>query len=78
MANLVRVPYLPRVPFCLQCLRAIARPDISNLAVPFQQQHRGKKKVAKASSTIKVKLLEDIKGYGRSGESAPWSFAFGC
>lgn len=71
MANLVRVPCVPRVPFCLQCLRVIALPDVPRLAAPFQQQVRGKKKVAKAPSTIKVKLLEDIKGYGRSGEPEP-------
>ena len=72
MANLVRVPcVVPRVPFCLQCFRVSARSDVPKVAAPFQQQLRGKKKVAKAPATIKVKLLEDIKGYGRSGELAP-------
>ena len=65
MASFIRIPIVPR---CLYCLRHNAFSENAISIAPFWQQVRGKKKVAKAPSTIKVKLLEDIKGYGRSGE----------
>lgn len=68
MANLI---LMPRAHFCLQHLRTNMLANTSRLVTPFHQQLRGKKKVARAPSTIKVKLLEDIKCYGRHGKLLP-------
>ena len=65
MASFIRVPIVPR---CVYCLRQNVWSENAKPFTQFGQQIRGKKKVAKAPSTIKVKLLEDIKGYGRNGE----------
>ncbi|KAL2046351.1 hypothetical protein N7G274_001798 [Stereocaulon virgatum] len=56
-----------RTPLCLACTRRLVRDDLSQLWSPFFTQIRGKKKTAKRPTTIKVKLLEDIKGYGKQG-----------
>lgn len=56
-----------RSTLCPSCIRRIAGDDISQLWFPFQRQLRGKKKSAKPPTTINVKLLEDITGFGRKG-----------
>lgn len=57
-----------RSPLCLSCMRRVVGDDLTQSWYPFHRQLRGKKKTAKRPTTIKVKLLEDIKGYGRKGE----------
>ena len=64
MIGLVRVS---RAPQCLSCLRQAVGTNISESAFPFHRQLRGKKS-AKQPATITVKLLEDIRGYGRKGQ----------
>lgn len=58
-----------RNPLCLACIRRLAGDDLSQSWFPFYRQLRGKKKIAKRTTTIKVKLLEDIKGYGKKGNA---------
>ena len=52
---------------CLRYLRSCLAEDGILTVRSFQQQRRGKKFVAKVPPTVKVKLLEDIKGYGARG-----------
>ena len=66
MANFIRLPTISK---CIHCLRESASSDCLRLASPLQRQLRGKKKLARGPDTIKVKLQEDIKGYGRNGVS---------
>ena len=54
---------------CIFCARRILRDEITDFAAPFHRQIRGKKKTAKQSGNINVKLLEDIVGYGRRGNA---------
>ena len=56
-----------RNPLCLSCIRQLVADDISKSWVPFYRQVRGKKKTAKRITTINVRLLEDIRGYGKRG-----------
>ena len=58
-----------RNPLCLVCIRRLAGDDLSKSWFPFYRQLRGKKKIARRTTTIKVKLLEDIKGYGKKGDA---------
>ncbi|KAI9734513.1 MAG: hypothetical protein M1834_002113 [Cirrosporium novae-zelandiae] len=64
---------LRRAPQCLSCLRRITttRPTLEPLPPSLfrqQQQLRGKKKLAQAASaSVKVRLLDNIEGYGRTG-----------
>lgn len=57
----------PRSPLCLSCMRRIAGDGLPQLSPPSLTQIRGKKKTAKKITTINVRLLADIKGYGRKG-----------
>lgn len=41
--------------------------DISNAALPFYRQLRGKKQASREPKTITVKLLKDVVGYGPQG-----------
>lgn len=59
--------FVSRTPLCLNCLRRTIGDDISQSFFPFHRQLRGKKKTAKRPTTINVKLLQDIPGYGRKG-----------
>ena len=52
---------------CLRYLRKCLAEDGLLSMRCFQQQRRGKKFVAKVPPTVKVRLLEDIKGYGARG-----------
>ena len=58
-----------RSTLCSSCIHRIAGDDISHLWFPFYRQLRGKKKSAKRPTTINVKLLEDIIGFGRKGNA---------
>ena len=58
-----------RSTLCTTCIRRIAGDDISHLWLPFHRQMRGKKKSAKGPTTINVKLLEDIEGFGQKGKA---------
>ncbi|CAF9942233.1 hypothetical protein IMSHALPRED_003427 [Imshaugia aleurites] len=60
-----------RSSLCASCIRRISWDDISQLWFPFHRQLRGKKKSAKRPTTINVKLLEDIVGFGRKGSICP-------
>jgi hypothetical protein len=58
-----------RAPQCSSCIRRFAAGFGESFAAPTRQQAtRGKKKLAKVS-TVNVRLLEDIKRYGRQGKS---------
>lgn len=56
-----------RLPQCAPCIRRLVSLDISEATFPFHRQLRGKKKTAKLPHTVKVRLLRDIRGYGRQG-----------
>ncbi|KAH8808189.1 hypothetical protein F5884DRAFT_359311 [Xylogone sp. PMI_703] len=60
-------PLLPRAPQCINCVRRIVGSFPDRVSTPIRQQVRGKKKLAKASNNIKVRLLQDIPHYGRKG-----------
>ena len=45
----------------------VANNDISNAALPFYRQLRGKKQASREPKTITVKLLKDVVGYGPQG-----------
>ncbi|MCJ1403107.1 hypothetical protein MMC11_006330 [Xylographa trunciseda] len=59
-----------RVPQCFACIRQIFGSDLSLPLSPFRTQVRGKKKV-RLPTTINVKLLKDVRGYGRRGSIVP-------
>ncbi|MCJ1371449.1 hypothetical protein MMC20_002666 [Loxospora ochrophaea] len=61
-----------RIPRCLSCLRRLGR-GAETYGFDFQasRQIRGLKKSAKAPPTVKVKLLKDVKRYGRQGNVIP-------
>ena len=62
---MLRMPIFPR---CIQCMRQSLFDDASLLPTPFYRQLRGKKRTAKKQPrTVKVKLRDDILGYGRRG-----------
>ena len=54
---------------CLGYLRRLAGIHAAKLNPSFHQQIRGKKKNAKGPHIVNVRLLEDIRGYGRKGYS---------
>lgn len=60
-------PLLSKSPQCISCVRRITGVFSDAVFVPPRAQVRGKKKLAKASNNIKVKLLRDIPHYGRQG-----------
>ncbi|MCJ1389123.1 hypothetical protein MMC18_001977 [Xylographa bjoerkii] len=59
-----------RAPQCFACIRQIFCSDLSLPLSPFRTQVRGKKRV-RLPTTINVKLLKDIRGYGRRGSIVP-------
>ncbi|GAB7363580.1 hypothetical protein MBLNU230_g4151t1 [Neophaeotheca triangularis] len=65
----------PRVlPQCSSCLRSYAlggQAEGSMRAGAVTQQVRGKKKVAHAPSTVPVRLLRDVKAFGKKGSIVP-------
>ncbi|KAL8981812.1 MAG: hypothetical protein Q9205_003510 [Flavoplaca limonia] len=56
---------------CLGYLRYLAGVQSIKLSPTFHQQIRGKKKNAKGPHIVNVRLLEDIRGYGRKGSIIP-------
>ncbi|KAI4167865.1 MAG: hypothetical protein LQ343_006879 [Gyalolechia ehrenbergii] len=56
---------------CLGYLRRLAGIPTSSKTSPFHGQIRGKKKTARQPHIINVRLLEDIRGYGRKGSIIP-------
>lgn len=52
----------------MACVRRVQASGVESWMGSAQQQIRGKKKVAKTPSMVTVKLLRDIKGYGKSGK----------
>ena len=56
-----------RMPQCFACIRQALGSDLSLPPSPFRTQVRGKKKI-RLPTTINVKLLRDIRGYGRRGQ----------
>lgn len=59
---------LLRTSICSNCLRQAVVDDISQSIFPFYRQIRGKKKTSKGPTTINVKLLQDMPGYGRKSK----------
>ncbi|KZF21143.1 hypothetical protein L228DRAFT_248915 [Xylona heveae TC161] len=55
---------------CASCMKRISR-GIESSPNPFVQQIRGKKKLAQQSSSLKVRLLQDVPKYGRRGAIIP-------
>lgn len=71
MSCLFRSPPVPR---CLSCVRNVIALQSHESLLPSisRRQIRGKKTNAKdAIRTVKVRLLEDIKGYGAAGMAIP-------
>lgn len=67
------LPLRPRrVPQCSACVRSYAFAGLLDAAAPassIQHQIRGKKrKMENNSANVTVKLLKDVKAYGRKGE----------
>ncbi|MCJ1359108.1 MAG: hypothetical protein MMC33_009108 [Icmadophila ericetorum] len=60
-----------RAPKCLSCLRRSIAIELREPVSTFRVQLRGKKKSAKDTGTIQVKLLRDIRGWGRQGSIVP-------
>ncbi|EMC92927.1 hypothetical protein BAUCODRAFT_77191 [Baudoinia panamericana UAMH 10762] len=63
-------------PQCSACLRSYVWSVFGEPAVPptaLRQQVRGKKKMANLSSTVPVRLLRDVKRFGRKGAIVPIS-----
>jgi hypothetical protein len=66
------LPLRPRaIPQCTACIRSYASATLGDAASPvpsaFRQQVRGKKKLVNTSSTIPVRLLRDVKMWGKEG-----------
>ncbi|KAI9776770.1 MAG: hypothetical protein M1835_005432 [Candelina submexicana] len=60
-----------RAPQCTACLRRTFALGPENGRALSRQQIRGKKKTVRPASNIKVRLLEDVSGYGRQGAIVP-------
>lgn len=57
-----------RCPACVSSYGLVVPPNAISLpSNGLRQQIRGKKKMANNSATLLVRLLQDVKGYGRSG-----------
>ncbi|KAI4118536.1 MAG: hypothetical protein LQ345_001421 [Seirophora villosa] len=68
MASFTKSPPSPQ---CLSHLRRLVRTPSLLPSSPFHQQIRGKKKSTKGPHPVNVRLLEDIRGYGRKGSIIP-------
>lgn len=63
------LPLRPRiVPQCPACIRSYAFGLANAQRSGLQQQIRGKKKMPNNSGIITVRLLKDVKAYGRKGK----------
>ncbi|KAL9612046.1 MAG: hypothetical protein Q9167_003338 [Letrouitia subvulpina] len=56
---------------CFFCLRRSTGIDVAGVGSIFNRQVRGKKKSARQPVTVKIRLLEDLKGFGRKGAIIP-------
>ncbi|KAK7710431.1 hypothetical protein SLS57_008395 [Botryosphaeria dothidea] len=65
MSAPLRPSLLPR---CTSCARRVTDSAFRAWS-PFQQQLRGKKQASKLPQTIPVRLLKDVKGFGRKAPS---------
>ncbi|KAK5107104.1 hypothetical protein LTR62_001852 [Meristemomyces frigidus] len=63
------------IPHCSACVRSYLTAGFGDLTAPpvLRQQVRGKKKLANASSTVPVRLLKDVRTFGRKGSIVPIS-----
>ncbi|GAB7356437.1 hypothetical protein MBLNU459_g7208t1 [Dothideomycetes sp. NU459] len=61
------------VPKCTSCARRITNFGLHEWRPTSQQQVRGKKKLANTPSTVTVRLLKDVKTFGRKGSYVPIS-----
>ncbi|KAK4570382.1 hypothetical protein LTR86_002462 [Recurvomyces mirabilis] len=71
-------PLRPRnITQCSACIRSYLTAGFGDLANPpttaLRQQVRGKKKLANTSSTVPVRLLKDMRTFGRRGSIVPIS-----
>ncbi|KAL9596236.1 MAG: hypothetical protein Q9219_005947 [cf. Caloplaca sp. 3 TL-2023] len=75
MTSLPMMTSLPKTisSHCLTHLRRLAGISSSKPPIPTLTQTRGKKKSARQPRTVHVRLLEDIRGYGRKGSVIPIS-----
>ena len=64
---MARLSISARNSLCISCIRQLVVDDLSKSWFPFYRQVRGKKKTAKRITTINVRLLEDIRGFGKKG-----------
>ncbi|KAF2813805.1 uncharacterized protein BDZ99DRAFT_459561 [Mytilinidion resinicola] len=69
MASIARSILLPQ---CASCTRRFTRLGLDGWG-SLQQQVRGKQKLVKPSDSVAVKLLKNVKGYGRRGAYIPIS-----
>lgn len=61
-------------PTCLSCLRRITQTGAASLS-PIFNQIRGKKTSGRLKDAgVVVRLLKDIKGFGKEGEAFPFPF----
>lgn len=59
------LPFRPRsIPLCSACVRSY---DASIPPTALRQQIRGKKKMANEGSTVPVRLLKNVKTFGKKG-----------
>ncbi|KAF2837702.1 hypothetical protein M501DRAFT_994912 [Patellaria atrata CBS 101060] len=68
MAASVRPPFLPQ---CALCVRKFTRLGLEGWKPLQQQQSRGLSRNPKSPETITVKLLKDVRSYGRKGAIVP-------
>ncbi|KAI9832935.1 MAG: hypothetical protein M1819_003965 [Sarea resinae] len=60
-----------RIPQCLSCVRQLSGTAGAGFSSALRQQIRGKKKLARPTSSIRVRLLQDVTRYGRQGAIVP-------
>ena len=60
-----------RPSLCLSCLQRVLSNDYAPFTGLSYIQIRGKKKMPKKRTTINVRLLQDVKGYGPRGKAHP-------
>ncbi|KAI9815259.1 MAG: hypothetical protein M1827_002739 [Pycnora praestabilis] len=60
-----------KIPQCSNCFRRFFALAFDNWVGSSRQQVRGKKKLARPTSSIKVRLLQDVPRFGRQGAIIP-------
>ena len=62
------LPLRPLVPQCSACIRSFTHTSLFDTpGRALGQQVRGKKKLANTSTTVPVRLLKNVKTFGRKG-----------